>query len=154
MPKEQLGPSGQEDAKKEIRESIAKTVSDFLEKDSDTTVSQAQVEAFQRMVNALPDGKFKEFVNRLEGPQKTSSKLSELIYDAQDGAWKIIKPFIVLGAPAVAAIPKDPFRKLAIKSSRLGGFLGEKVVKTTVEQTENIKNKIQKLKNRKKSDDR
>lgn len=149
MPKEQLDPSGQGDIKKEIRESIAKTVSDFLEKDSDITVSQAQMESFGRIVNALPDGKFKELVNRFEGSQKISSKFNELIYSAQDGTWNMIKPFIVFSVPTVALIPKDPFRKFAIKSLRLGGFLGEKVVKTTVEQTENIKNKIQKLKNRK-----
>ncbi|HUC94706.1 MAG TPA: hypothetical protein VMR19_01735 [Candidatus Saccharimonadales bacterium] len=152
MPKEQLVFGEQEDFKKNLSESIAKAIHEFLEKDSDATVSQAQMEAFERMVNSLPDGKFKEFVNRFEGPQKTSSKLNELIYDAQDGAWKMIKPFITLGAPVVAAIPKDPFRKLAIKSSRLGGFLGEKVIKTTVEQSENIKNKVRNFKNRKKLD--
>jgi hypothetical protein len=149
MSKEQLIPIEQGDIKKSIGESITKSVGEFLEKDSDTTVSQAQMEAFARVVNALPEGKFKKLVGRLENPQRISSKFNEHFNRLQDDTWKIVKPFVVVGAPLVAAIPKEPFKKFAIKSSRLGGFLGEKIVKTSVEQSENIKIKLQKFKDRK-----
>lgn len=149
MSKEQLVSTDPNELKKNVGESIAKTINDFLEKDSDVTVSQAQMEAFVRMVEAFPEGKFKEFVAQFESLQKTSSKLNELVYGVQDGTWKVIKPLIALSAPMVVAIPNDPFRKLAIKSSRLGGALGEKVIETAVKQTENIKKKIQKIKERK-----
>jgi len=151
MPKEQLTSFEHGDIKENIGKSIVDAVGNFLEKDSEHTVSQTQMEAFVRILNALPDGKFKELVRQFEGPQKISSKFIEAISRVQDEAWKIVKPFVVLNAPLVTSIPKEPFRKLAIKSSQLGGFLGEKVIKTGVEQTECIKNEIQKIKRRKKT---
>jgi hypothetical protein len=151
MPNERLIPSESEEIKKHLGDSVAKAIEKYFE-DTNTTVSRAQMEAFARVVSALPDGKFKELVGKLEGPQKITSKVNEAINRAQDESWKIVKPFVALSAPMVMAIPKEPFRKLAIKSLRLGGFLGEKVVKTTVEQSENIKNKVRNFKNRKRSD--
>lgn len=129
-----------------------KKIGEFLDKDSDTTVSEAQLAAFRRIADALPEGRFKEFVNRFEKTQEISSKLNELMINVQDQTWKIARPFVAIGAPITMAIPKDPFSKLSIKGSRLGAALGEKVIKTTVEQTEKVVAKVKNFKKEKKSE--
>jgi hypothetical protein len=151
MSKEQLLPYDSEEIKNNIKESLAKSAADFLNQESDITVSQAQREAFGRVVDAIPDGKFKDIVAKLEGMQKVSSKVNEFIYGVQDKSWNIAKPLVSLRSPLLAFIPKDPFSKLAIKSSKAGGAFGEKVIKSTISGADKLKIKVRKFKDRKKS---
>lgn len=142
---ERSSPGYQED-KDDIRTSLLKVVSDFLVNNSQVTVSEAQMQAFRRTLDAIPDGKFKELVGRFEKIQIVSSKINEVVTRGYDGTWRIAEPFVVQSAPFIVVIPKDPFSKLAIKGLSVGGYLAENVIKATVKGTETIKNQIQKAK--------
>ncbi len=134
------------DIKQHAKDSVVKVVKDYLEKMGDETmsVSEAQIEAFEKTIGALPEGFLKNAASKLKPVQRFTSKINEGVATIQDTTWKIAKPIIAIELPFVRVIPDKPFSKTAIKTSRLGGNVGEKVVTGAVNATEKVKSKFKK----------
>lgn len=136
----------QPDIRHEVGKAILNNLNKYLGQGLEETVSQAQTEAFLKAVEALPEGKFKKLVSKLEGFQRFTAKTNEIVYSIQDHSWKIFKPLVVWNAPLAVAIPDRPFSKLIVKASKLGGKLTENTIKVSVQGIEKIKQKLNKKK--------
>lgn len=136
------------DVRTQLRDYTVGRLAEYLETDADTTVSEAQMEAYRQVVDALPDGKIKLLAEKLKGVQGVSSKFNELMLGVQDKSWKLAKPIVTLRAPLAGVVPSEPFSKVAIKAAKLGGLLGVKVVTSAVAGGEAVKEGSGKLKNR------
>lgn len=110
--------------------------------DTDQKVSDAQMAAFRKTLEVLPESKLKEFVSNLEGLQEVGAKTSEVYMNIQDHAWKLAKPFIVAGFPLAALIPDHPFSKITIKSTELSAKIAQKSIKASVQGVDKIKKKF------------
>ncbi len=127
------------DPKIQLRDYVVKRTAEYLETDAEVTVSEAQMEAYRQVVDALPEGKLKLIAERLKGVQGVSSKFNEIMLGIQDTSWKIAKPIVTLRAPLAGVVPSEPFSKVAIKAAKLGGLLGVKVVTAGVAGGEKVK---------------
>lgn len=134
-----------DEIKRNLAKSVVKSLSDYFEKDSDTTVSEAQMLAYSQVVEALPEGRIKEIAEKLKGVQGVSSKFNELMLNIQDTSWKIAKPLVVLKSPLSGMVPSEPFSKVAIKAAHLGSILGVKVITESVSLNQKIKDKLKEL---------
>lgn len=143
MGKEFLPPLGAEESKKRLQTSLAQSLGEYLSGEPEMSVSEAQIQAYEKLINALPEGRLKDVAEKLKGVQRFASRTNETVAKIQDKAWQIYKPFLVREAPVALAIPGNLFTKIAVKSSKAGGVAGEWVVKGVVKGTESVKKKIQ-----------
>jgi hypothetical protein len=116
--------------REEVKEGVVRMFSEYLEKDADTSVSEAQIEAYKLVVDAIPEGKLKDFAEKMESLQRTSSKLNETYFAIQDKTWQLARAVVIARLPLAALIPEKPFSKIAIKSAKLGGMVSEKIART------------------------
>lgn len=142
MPKENL--SLIPDVKHEVGKSLLNKVRGFFDQEEGVSVSDAQVDAFNNIVESLPEGEFKEFMAKLENLQGKSAKINEFMFKSQDHVWRVIKPFVVMSAPLTSVVPDKPFSKLAIKGAKLSSKAGEKIIKAGVSGFNKIKEKFSK----------
>lgn len=119
----------QTDLREQVKEKVVKALSDYLQTDTETTVSQAQLETYKMVVDAIPEGKLKEFAQGLEGAQNFSSKFNEKMLAFQDKTWGLARAVVIARFPLAALIPKNPFSKIAIKSSQIQGKVSETIVR-------------------------
>lgn len=150
MGKEFLPGMDREENKKRLQTSLAQSLGEYLSRDPEMTVSEAQIEAYEKLVDALPEGRLKELAEKLKGVQRFASKTNETVAKIQDKAWQFYKPFAVREAPIALALPGNLFTKIAVKTSKAGGVAGEWVVKGVVKGTEKVKSKITERKAKKK----
>lgn len=139
---------GSKEIKEHVGRSVVKSIGEYLDRDADTTVSEAQQEAYARVVEALPEGGLKNLAEKLKGLQGVSSKFNEIMLGVQDTAWRIAKPIITLKSPLVGVVPDKPLSKIAIKTSKIGGDVGVNIIKGVLNQKEKIIFKVKKLKNK------
>ena len=133
------------DFKKHITTTLLNASDEFLQEGFDeTSVSAAQMDAYKRAVDALPEGKFKELAEKLKNVQKVASKLNEGVIGFQDVTWKLLKPLLSLETPMIALIPDKPFAKVSVKMAKLGGTIGENAVKTGIKASDKLKSVIKK----------
>lgn len=133
-----------ENLREEIKEKVVKVFADYLDTDANTSVGQAQIEAYQSVVDQIPEGKLKEFAEGLKNLQETSSKFNEAMVTAQDKIWKLARVAVISKIPLAGLIPEDPFSKIAIKSASLGGKMSGVLVRTVNNVAERFRNKKQK----------
>lgn len=150
MGKEFLWADGADENKKRLQTSLVQSLGEYLSGEPEMSVSEAQIQAYQKLIEALPEGRLKELGEKLKGVQRFTSKSNEFVANIQDKAWQIYKPILVREAPVALAIPGNLFTKIAVKSSKAGGIAGEWLVKGVVKNTEKVKNKVQEIKERKK----
>lgn len=118
------------DIKQQVIKKVAQAAGEYLDTNNDgiVSVSEAQVGAYSKTVEALPDGKVKDLARKLAPAQKVLAKVNEGILNIQDTGWRLVKPIILFRAPLVAAVPDKPLSKAAIKVAKLGGDLNEKII--------------------------
>ena len=142
-----------EEIKKGLVNTVVKSIGEYFEKDSDTTVSEAQMEAYGKVVEALPEGRLKDLAENLKGVQGVSSKFNQIMLGIQDRTWRLAKPIVVLKAPVVGAIPSEPFSKVAIKAAQLGSILGVKVITESLSLNQKIKERIARFRLKKQNEE-
>lgn len=133
-----------ENLREEIKEKVVKVFADYLDTDANTSVGQAQIEAYQSVVDQIPEGKLKEFAEGLKSLQEKSSKFNEAMVTAQDKIWKLARVAVISKIPLAGLIPEDPFSKIAIKSASLGGKMSGALVRTVNNVAQRVRNKKQK----------
>lgn len=119
-----------ENLREEIKEGVVRMFSEYIDKDSGTTVSEAQLAAYRLVVDAIPEGKLRDFAEKLEAIQQTSSKLNEAYFAIQDKTWELARSVVIAKLPLASLIPEKPFSKIAIKSAQIGGRVSEKIART------------------------
>jgi hypothetical protein len=132
--------------RKQVTGHVVRAVGSYLSEHlpEDPSVSQAQVEAYQRVVNAIPEGKLRDLANRLSPVQKVSARINERVLQIHDAGIHLIKPILLFKSPLTAAIPEKPFSKVGVHAANFGAGIAEKVVISVSSFYERVKARFKK----------
>jgi hypothetical protein len=136
------GPEGEQDFGRNLAEAMLTKLVDWMDKQPVGSVSEAHQKAFVGIVEALPEGKVKGWVAKLEQHNKFFGKVSEKVMQVQDAVWKIAKSVLVEESPIVATIPDNVFSQFEARQVEMRGRGWKWLVETAGPGVDNVVNRI------------
>lgn len=122
----------------EVKDGMFHAVAGWLEKQGEPDVRKERMAMFQRIHDALPSGKLKEFHEMGRGFAELDAKVAGWSGEGKNILWKVAKGAITAEFPPALFLPDNTPSILDAWMARIGGVVGEAVIRGGVGARERI----------------
>ncbi len=123
----------------QVSEGMQHAAGRWLKEHSHLDVRKERMEMWQRIHDALPAGKLKEFHGKGQWLAELDAKVAGWSGGIKDTVWVLARDVIAAEVPLVMFLPGNTPSVIDALSAQASGFIGEKAIQGTVAAVEGVK---------------
>lgn len=123
----------------EVQKGMFQAAGRWLQEHSHLDVRKERMAMWQRIQNALPPGRLKDFHRNGKWLAELDAQVAGWSGRGKNAAWTIAKDVIAPEFPLVMVLPNNAPSIIDALSAQASGFIGEKAIQGTVSAVEGVK---------------
>lgn len=123
----------------EVQKGMFQAAGRWLKEHGHLDVQKVRMAMWQRIHNALPPGKFKEFHEKGQWLAELDAQVAGWSGRGKNLVWTLAKDVIAPEFPLVMVLPNNAPSIIDVLSAQASGFIGEKAIQGTVSAVEGVK---------------